>query len=146
MMIKILVSLLLFLSVGVFAADDEETLTNLLALPTNQTVITEEGAFEPDASGSYSIRLYDADPGNPDNFIYRSGIIRPRAGMLEKVQVTDINNDQAMEIIVLIRATDTSEPVTADIFSFNNSELKFLYSVENLNDETDPIEQIRKSN
>ena len=141
-----MLSTLLFVTFWAFAADGEETLTNLLALPTNQTVITEEGAFEPDASGSYSIRLYDTEPGNPDTIIYRSGIIRPRTGMLEKVQVTDINGDEEMEIIVLLRSMDETNAQMADIYSFANNKLELLNTVENLAADVDPLEQIRQSN
>ncbi len=142
---KIIVTILFFLPVSIFAADGE-TLTNMVALPTNQTVITEEGAFEPDESGSYSIRLYDTDPGNPDTILYRSGIIRPRMGMLEKVQVTDINGDEEMEIIVLLRSTDDINSQMADIYSFSNNELKLLNTVSNLVADRDPLQQIRQNN
>ena len=141
-----IVTILIFMSFGCFAADEQQTLTNMVALPTNQTVITEEGAFEPDASGSYSIRLYDTDPGNPDTIVYRSGIIRPRTGMLEKVQVTDINGDEEMEIIVLLRSVDETNAQMADIYSFANNELKLLNTVENLAADVDPLEQLRESN
>jgi len=126
---KIVFTLAFLVSAGLFAADDEETLTNMVALPTNQTVITEEGAFEADNSGSYSIRLYDADPGNPETFIYRSGVIRPRSGKLDKVQVTDVNGDDEMEIIVLLRNADETGSQRADIFSFANDELQLLKTV-----------------
>ena len=143
---KIIVTLLSLLTTAAFAADEHQTLTNMVALPTNQTVITEEGAFEPDESGSYSIRLYDTDPGNPDTIIYRSGIIRPRTGMLEKVQVTDINGDEEMEIIVLLRSIDESNSQMADIYSFSDSQLKLLNTVSNLVADRDPLQQIRQSN
>ena len=73
-------------------------------LSTGLTAVVAEGDFEPRSIGSYSVRIYGANPEFPtDDFL--CGTIRSRDGSIEKVMIQDINDGGTEEIIIIIRYT-----------------------------------------
>ena len=113
-------------------------------LSTGMTVVVAEGDFEPRSIGSYSLRVYGANPKFPtDDFL--SGTVRSRDGYIEKVVSQDINADGAEEIIIIIRSAGTGGYLSADAFQYRSKKLKLISNVTDLEKNADPIHELIKA-
>lgn len=107
------------------------------------TAVVAEGDFEPRSIGSYSLRIYGANPEFPtDDFL--SGTVRSRDGYIEKVVIQDINGDGAEEIIVIVRSAGTGGYLSADAFQYRSKQLALTSSVADLQKNVDPIQELTK--
>ena len=136
---------LLFVTHFAFGAEQKQTgrFVNQYQLSTGITVVIAEGDFEPRSIGSYSVRIYGANPMFPtDDFLF--GTIRPRDGIIEKVLIQDINGDDIEEIIVILRSVGTGAYLSADAFRYQTKQLKLLVDVTGLKKDADPIRELRR--
>jgi len=114
---------------------------SLHKLSTGLTVVVAEGDFEPRSIGSYSLRLYKANPEFPtDDFL--CGTIRSRDGSIEKVKIQDIDKDGTEEIIIIIRAAGTGGYLSADAFNYQSKKFNLIANVTDLPKNTDPIHKL----
>ncbi len=112
-------------------------------LSTGYTAVVAEGEFEPRSIGSYSVRIYGANPEFPtDDFL--SGTVRSRDGSIEKVVIQDINGDGAEEIIIIIRSAGTGGYISADAFQYRSKQLKLISNVTDLEKNADPIHELTR--
>ena len=112
-------------------------------LSTGLTAVIAEGDLEPRSIGSYSVRIYGANPEYPtDDFL--SGTIRLRDGSIEKVVIQDINGDGAEEIIIIIRSAGTGGYISADAFQYKSKQLKLISNVTELKKDANPIHELAK--
>jgi len=144
--VSVLVYMSLFLIVCLAYGNEQAQsgrYANQHKLSTGLTVVVAEGDFEPRSIGSYSVRIYGANPDFPtDDFV--CGTIRPRDGIVEKVIIQDINGNGTEEIIVIIRSVGTGGYLSADVFQYQPKQLMLLESVTDLTKKADPIHELTK--
>ena len=120
--------------------------TTKIKLPSGQTVVVAEGEFEARSIGSFSVRLYQAASGGNETTFFTSGLIHSRDGVVEKVVLEDINDDEQPEIIVIVRSVGTGNYLSAHAFSIDKyQQLISGPIVESLQAETDPVVALRES-
>ena len=83
-MLKLTALILILLAAGTLHAAGTERFITKVKLPSGQTAVVAEGDFEARSIGSFSIRLYDASAEGDETTFFRSGLIRPRDGVIEK--------------------------------------------------------------
>lgn len=108
---------------------------------TGLTVVVAEGDFEPRSIGSYSLRIYNANPEYPTDD-YLSGTIRSRDGSIEKVKIQDLDKDGTEEIIIIIRSAGSGGYLSADAFNYQSKKFNLIASVTDLPNNTDPIQEL----
>jgi hypothetical protein len=112
-------------------------------LSAGLTAVVAEGDFEPRSIGSYSVRIYGANPEFPiDDFL--CGTIRSRDGSIEKIMIQDLNGDGNEEIIIIIRSVGTGGYLSADAFQYQSKQLKLIANVTDLRKNADPIHELTK--
>lgn len=136
-------AILLLLPVSVHAAGQDRFVSKL-TLPTGQTVVVAEGDFEVRSIGSFSVRLYETASSADETTFFISGLIRPRDGVLEKVVLADLDDDQQPEIIVISRSVGTGGYLSAHAFALAKDRLLFRAAVEGLAPDADPATALRK--
>jgi len=142
-MTKYLLSVILFFSSALYAGESERFISKV-KIPSGETILVEEGAFEARSIGSYSIRLYDAaSPGNETTF-FSSGLILAREGTIENILLADISGDKQLEIIVTVRSVGTGSYISAQSFSIDKKLLVLTNSVENLPPEVNPVTALQE--
>jgi hypothetical protein len=136
--------LILITSGTLYAAESERFITKL-KLPTGETVMVAEGELEARSIGSFSIRLYDAAAPGDETTFFRSGLIRPRDGVIEKVVLADVAGDRRPEIVVMVRSAGTGSYLSAQAFSVDRQRLLFRVAVDSLRSDADPLAALRKA-
>ena len=126
-------------------AEASDRFIKKVKLPSGQTAVVAEGAFEARSVGSFSVRLYEAAPPEDETTFFTAGLIRARDGAVHKVVVADMDGDRKPEIIVIARSVGTGSYISAYAFSFDNTKLNFLAAVEGLPPKADPVKALRKS-
>ena len=126
-------------------AEASDRFIEKVKLPSGQTAVVAEGAFEARSVGSFSVRLYEAAPPEDETTFFTAGLIRARDGAIHKVVVADMDGDRKPEIIVIARSVGTGSYISAYAFSFDNTKLNFLAAVEGLPPKADPVKALRKS-
>lgn len=126
-------------------AGEPDRFIKKIALPSGQTAVIAEGAFEARSIGSFSVRLYDAAPPADRTTFFTTGLIRSRHGTIEKVALINVDDNQRPEIIVFVRSAGTGSYLGAHAFAFDGSTLNLLATVENLPPQCDPIAALRKT-
>lgn len=116
-----------------------------LKLPSGQTIVVSEGELEARSIGSFSVRLYLAAPLKDETTFFISGLISARDGVVEKVLLEDINNDQQAEIIVIVRSSGTGSYLSAHAFAIHKEALVLIALVEGLQATANPISALKKS-
>ena len=145
-MTKALVLALAILVIDILPAIASDRYIIKLKLPSGQTVVVAEGEFEARSIGSFSVRLYEAAPPGDETTFFTSGLISARDGVVEKVVLGDINNDEQLEIIVIIRSVGTGSYLSAHAFTIDKGQKLVLGSiVEGLLPTADPISALKKS-
>jgi len=136
---------LLVLLSSIAACGDETSITLPVEaiLPSGGLIVVSEGVAEPRSVGSYSLRIYAvSNPDFPyDNFV--TGIVRPRDGVVERAVLYDIDDDGAVEIIVIVRNVGTGSYLSADAIQYQDASLNLLVSVGGLEKDQDPIPFLR---
>ncbi|WP_373976645.1 PliI family lysozyme inhibitor of I-type lysozyme [Chitinibacter sp. SCUT-21] len=130
-------------SISTLAA--ESRFVQQLPLPDNHSVIqVAEGDHEPRSIGSYSIRLYGGrNPDFPlDDFI--SGQIYPRDGQIERLLNTDADGDGHGEVVVVIRSAGSGGYLHADVFSWQQGQIKKILSLPDLPPKADVLTEVKR--
>lgn len=138
------------LIIGVLAsvtlyAEASDRFIKKVKLPSGQTTVVAEGAFEARSIGSFSVRLYEAAPPEDETTFFTAGLIRGRDGTIDKVVLADIDDNHKPDIIVIVISVGTGSYISAHAFAFDNTKLTFLAAVEGLPPDADPIEALRIS-
>jgi hypothetical protein len=76
-----------------------------------------------------------------DDFV--TGTIRPRQGKIERVSVERVDED-AIEIMVVIRSVGTGGYLSADAFRYRAKSLIWVASVAGLDKRADPLVALRE--
>jgi hypothetical protein len=126
-------------------AEASDRFIEKIKLPSGQTTVVAEGAFEARSIGSFSVRLYEAAPPEDETTFFTAGLIRAREGTIHKVVLADIDDNHKPDIIVIVISVGTGSYISAHAFSFDNTKLTFLAAVEGLPPKTDPVEALRIS-
>ena len=109
---------------------------------SGETVMIDEGDFEPRSVGSYALRVYEGGSKKFPTDRFVSGQIRPRNGAIEAVRFADVDGDQNSEIVVVIRSVGSAGYVSADAFRYHLRSLRLVASVSELEPEADPIQEL----
>jgi len=112
-------------------------------LPDGRVLVVAEARLEPRSIGSYSIRLYSGtDPEYPyDDF--RTGIVVPRDGTIERIGLTDIDGDGLAELVVVTRSAGSGSYGSARAFSVTGENISQVAQVEGLAPDRDPVDQLK---
>lgn len=113
-------------------------------LPDGQTVVVAEGDLEARAVGSYSVRLYEAAEAPNDTRVFSSGLVRPREGAVAQVLLEDVNADEQVEVVVVVRSVGTGSRRSARVFTVADGQLDVLVSVADLAPDADLLEVLRE--
>jgi hypothetical protein len=136
-----LAGFLLAMTDGALAA---EGFIKKLSLPSGQTVVVSEGAFEARSIGSFSVRLYAPAPAGDDTTFFVSGLVHRRDGFVEDVVLNDLSGDDAPEIIVIVRSVGTGSYLSAHAFTVNQGQaLVLMAEVSGLQPDADPLTHLR---
>jgi hypothetical protein len=139
-----LTSSLLLLAVSV-QAQAPERFVSKIALPTGQTAVVAEGDLEARSIGSFSVRLYaKAEPPDATTF-FTSGLVRPRDGTVEKIELADVDGDGSQEIVVIARSAGSGGYLSAQAFAVAGDQVNFRVEVNDLPANADAIEALRKA-
>lgn len=130
-----------FLPAAFAHAQDQAPLT--ATSPDSRYVTVAAGPGESASIGSYALRLYqNSNPDFPtDDFI--AGVIRPRDGSLLPLEWQDITGDGDEELIVRTESAGSGSYVSADAFSFGESEISLVASVSDLGPDADVISALQ---
>lgn len=107
-------------------------------VPNSQVVVVAEGDDEGQASGSYTVRLYDAD-----HMAYRSGVLVARDGAIEDVAVADLERNGDEQVAVVLRQGPGVR--SAQAFSIAGNRVQARSHIENLPDDADPVALLTKT-
>lgn len=142
---KLFSLIMVLLASGTLYAAESERFITKLKLPSGQTVVVAEGDFEARSIGSFSIRLYDAATPGDETTFFRSGLVRPRDGVIEKVLLADVAGDRRPEIVVIVRSVGTGSYLSAQAFTVDRQRLLFRAAVDSLPPDADPLAALRKA-
>jgi len=141
---RIWVAVMVILTTAAHAAAQERYVSKF-TLPTGETVVVAEGDFEARSIGSFSVRLYEAAVVPDETTFFASGLICARDGVVEKVMLADIDEDQRQEIVVAVRSVGTGSYLSAHAFTVAKGKLVFRAAVEGLAANSDPVAALRKA-
>jgi len=126
-------------------AETPERFVSKIALPTGQTAVVAEGDLEARSIGSLSVRLYaKADPPDETTF-FTSGLVRPRDGTVEKIELADVDGTGAQEIVVITRSAGSGGYLSAQAFVVTGDQVSFGVEVNDLPPTADVMEALRKA-
>jgi len=141
MKIASIVLVVMLCAVNVFAS--EGRYVQQIALPDGRVAVVAEGDMEPRSVGSYSVRIYGARNPNFPFDDFQGGIIRSRNGVIEKVELADVDSNGTLELIVIVRSVGTGGYLSADAFNCAGKEPVLLASVKDLGKEGNAVEALR---
>lgn len=142
---KFFALILILLAAGTLYASEPDRFITKLKLPSGETVVVAEGDFEVRSIGSFSVRLYDAAAPADETTFFRSGLIRHREGVIEKVVLADVAGDRRPEIVVMVRSVGTGGYLSAHAFGVDRQRLFLCAVVENLPPDADPLAALLKA-
>jgi hypothetical protein len=142
---KFLFLILALLAANTLQAAETERFITKVKLPSGQTAVVAEGEFEARSIGSFSVRLYDAAAAGDETTFFRSGLVRPRNGVIEKVVLADVAGDQRPEIVVIVRSAGTGGYLSAQAFAVARQRLLFRAAVNSLPADANPLAALRKA-
>jgi len=118
-----------------------------LALPKGQTAVVAEGDFEARSIGSYSLRIYSTQNGQPgdDTTFFLSGLVRARDGTVEKVFLADLGKGGPLCLVVVIRSVGSGGYLSADAFSIGKNTVVLIASVSGIAAHADPVAALKSS-
>jgi hypothetical protein len=124
--------------------EDNPSTSQLITLPGKGFIVVADGKDESRNSGSYSIRLYSGKYGRIPFDNFAGGLVRPRAGIVEKIKTVDLDNDGETEIVVIIRSAGSPAYLSADAFSLSGGTVKLLETVSGLPSHAVPITALKE--
>lgn len=142
-MTRLFPALLLLAAIGAHARDVPRFVERQ-TLPDGQTVVVAEGDLEARAVGSYSVRLYEAAKAPNDTRVFSSGLVRPREGAVAQVLLEDVNADEQVEVVVVVRSVGNGSRRSARVFTVADGQLDVLVSVADLAPDADLLEVLRE--
>jgi len=142
---KFLSLILILIAANTLQAAEAERFITKVKLPSGQTAVVAEGEFEARSIGSFSIRLYDAAAPGDETTFFRSGLVRPRNGVIEKVVLADVAGGRQPEIVVIVRSAGTGGYLSAQAFAVDKQRLIFRAGVDSLPADADPLAALRKA-
>ena len=146
-MTKTFIFAIIILFIGNLPATASERFITKLKLPSGQTAVISEGEFEARSIGSFSILLYQAAPAGDETTFFISGLISARDGFIEKVVLDDVNGNEQLEIIVIIRSVGTGSYLSAHAFMIGkNQKMTLISTVDGLQAGADPVSALKKQN
>ncbi|MCR5220327.1 MAG: PliI family lysozyme inhibitor of I-type lysozyme [bacterium] len=113
-------------------------------LPDGRIAMAREGSMGTDGTARYSLRIYGA-PEKPEQTPTNclGGLERPQEGRIERMELIDLNGDEQPEIVVLMRAPDSSM-FAAEAFRCDDQRLDMVASVKGIpQGNADVIETLR---
>lgn len=135
---QFIVLVLLLSAVAGWAGESERFIRKVQFPGTKTIVIVAEGDFEPQSTGSYTLRVYEVlnERFPHDNFV--AGVVQPRDGAVEDVLLPDLDGDDEPEIMVIMRSAGTGGYISADAFRFQGNKMTLLSTVSGLAKGADP--------
>jgi ecotin len=126
-------------------ADPPNPRARKVTLPDGATAVVAEGEFEARSIGSYTVRIYAAGAGTPgdDTTFFKSGLIRPRKGSVEQVQIARLGPGREPYVVVTVRSAGSGSYLSADAFSFAKGKLRLVASVGDLPRDADPVAALK---
>lgn len=122
---------------------DPDRFSDRLTLASGETIVVEEPEYEARSIGSFSVRVYaPAGSGDATTF-FKSGIVRARDGVVEKIMKADVDGDGTEEVVVVARSVGTGNYLSAWAFSYRNGTLVSLAEVLALPADADPVRALR---
>jgi hypothetical protein len=94
-----------------------------VSMPDGRTVVVAEGDHEPRSIGSYAVRVYAEGPPASATDRFVAGLVRPRDGSVERVEIEDLDRDGRADLVVVMRAAGTGGYLSADAFSYASNRL-----------------------
>ncbi len=116
---------------------------SLQTLSNGFTAVIAEGDYEPRSIGSYSVRIYKSSPKSAVN-LFLCGMIQPRNGYIEKIELQDLNADGLKELIIIVRCVGTGGYLSADAFEYKSNKLSLILRISNLKADADPIKALKQ--
>jgi hypothetical protein len=127
-----------------YGSEPNSSFTRMLQIPgARELVVVAEGDFEPRGVGSYTLRVYGGATAQfpLDDFV--AGAIRPRNGTVERVLFENLNGDDTLEIIVVLRSVGSGGYLSADAFRYRARSLDWMVSVADLDKRVDPVAALK---
>jgi len=133
--------------VSASAADLASRFVQKVALPPQQIAVVAEGDFEARSIGSYSVRVYSTEGGQPgnDTTFYAAGIVRPRDGAVESLSLAKLDLKGPPVLVVTIRSAGSGGYLSADAFLITKGEIRLIGSVSGLPPNADPVPALREA-
>ena len=94
------------------------------------TVVVATGDFEPQGIGSFTVRFYRADDQavskgfDVDNFV--AGILLERDGVIEKIEMMDIDGDASKELIIAVRCVGSGAYLSGFALTLRNETVQIV--------------------
>lgn len=139
-MLKIIVAVLIVLN---SLCAQAQSFNGQISLPDGRLLLVTEGALEPRSVGSFSIRLYAAENADfpYDDFVV--GIIRPRDGSIEKIELVDLKPGGIPELLVTIRSAGSGGYLAAQAFAIGPREIRLLSALPMQAPNADIVKQLQ---
>ena len=108
----------------------EERFLKKIRFSKNLTVVVATGDFEPQVIGSFTVRFYRANDEavskgfDVDNFV--AGILLERDGVIEKVEMMDIDGDLSKELIISVRCAGSGAYLSGFALTLRNETVQIL--------------------
>ncbi|MEP6390511.1 MAG: PliI family lysozyme inhibitor of I-type lysozyme [Halioglobus sp.] len=134
----------LTLFVGSATADESALFSTVLVWQGSGRVIVSENSLEPRSIGSFSIRFYGGRNSDFPFDDFQVGAIFERDGVIESVQVVDIDGDNQDDLVVVLRTVGSGAYRNVDAFSIGLSEIVRMGSVSGVAPDADPIELLKQ--
>ena len=97
-------------------------------LADGRRVTVIKGKMEPESIGSYSIRLYAANPDFPyDDFVW--GAVHERDGVLVNIKPIKTKQGQS-KVMVIMRSAGSGGYFITDVYQISDDKLKFIQRVQ----------------
>lgn len=111
-------------------------------LPDGRVATVAEGDFEPRSVGSFSVKLYSA--ANPDFPFddFQAGIVAPRNGFVEDLDVRDVDHDGNDDLVVVIRSAGTGGYLSGYAFRLADYTVSVVASVDGLEPSASVVEAL----
>ncbi|MBV8046409.1 MAG: hypothetical protein JO171_04625 [Paludibacterium sp.] len=116
-----------------------------MRLDTGQTLVVAEGEGEARSLGSYSIRLYQAAPAADDTTFFQYGMIRPRDGFLQGINLLRLPQYDTRLVVVVMQSAGTGSYLAADAYLPAPDHLTLVRCVRGIPPRADLGEALRQA-
>ena len=108
----------------------EERFIKKIRFSKDLTVVVAAGDLEPEVIGSFTVRFYRANDEavskgfDVDDFV--AGIILERDGVIEKVEMMDLDGDASKELIISVRCAGSGAYLAGFALTLRNETVQIL--------------------